>query len=480
MLCFAFSSQALTSQTSNTINGSAPYLTFDNGRTRVTSLDDELFKITLSNGSEITPATDSSSTIPIELPNANETFANIDTLIPAGSDSIALSSLIGAPNSYWRDDDGDDDFEIIGDLKLTITDKNNQVVARNAILDICNAPYKLTLSNENTTLKTRYGIPNGTDISARSVTYYINPKASPLVCFARPNLEHNRLVTDHNFDGPAEIWDPGKGFKPQASYGSNFPTTGANELYFYLDIGGVQPLVWEEVKHEGITVKAEYDRDHEGKIVNPAMVRVTLKGPAATDTQWKSDTPNTIGEPIGKPDLPQTFELVGSYSKGGPAIVKYGFKLNQWFVNRGDVLTYKKRDNTVDNTVDWCGQIGYKIPKVKDLTNSTCRGYGVLYYCRGAVGATPKSPDNFFTRVIGAGFFSEWGPMGEEEFYKDAGFITHGYWTQDVTPFPENAQNPDRFDVYSLDGTVRWNYAAREGAYELCVYPESKSDSDSN
>ena len=115
MLCFAFSSQALTSQTSNTINGSAPYLTFDNGRTRVTSLDDELFKITLSNGSEITPATDSSSTIPIELPNANETLSNIDTLIPAGSDSIALSSLIGAPNSYWRDDDGDDDFEIIGD-----------------------------------------------------------------------------------------------------------------------------------------------------------------------------------------------------------------------------------------------------------------------------------------------------------------------------------------------------------------------------
>ena len=465
MLCFAFSSQALTSQTSNTINGSAPYLTFDNGRTRVTSLDDELFKITLSNGSEITPATDSSSTIPIELPNANETFANIDTLIPAGSDSIALSSLIGAPNSYWRDDDGDDDFEIIGDLKLTITDKNNQIVARNAILDICNAPYKLTLSNENTTLKTRYGVPNGTNISARRVTYYINPKANPSVCFARPNLVHTGGL-NHNFNGPAEMWDPDKGFKPQASYGSNFPTTGANELHFYLDIGGVQPLVWEEVKHEGITVKAEYDRDDEGKIVNPAMVRVTLKGPAVTDeSQWESDTPNEIG----KPNLPQTFELVGSYSKGGPAIVKYGFVLKQWFVNRGNKKTPQ------DNLANWCEKIGYEVPRVKDLTNGICTEQD----CIGSEGANPSSPNKYFTRTIGAGFFSEWGNLSLP-FYNDnakTNFVEYGYWTGDLgqenTSDDETDNRPPYLDVYIRDGNFGWDFPRQHGAYGLCVWPKS-------
>jgi len=131
MLSFSFSSQALISQTFNTINGNAPYLTLDNGQTKVTSLNDEFFKITLSNGREITPVTNSSSTIPIVLPNLGETLADINMVVPIGSNSVKLSSLIGAPYNYWKDDDGDDDFSISGDLNLIITDKNNQVVPRN-------------------------------------------------------------------------------------------------------------------------------------------------------------------------------------------------------------------------------------------------------------------------------------------------------------------------------------------------------------
>ena len=480
MLSFSSSSQALTSQTLNMINGNAPYLTFDNGQTKVNNLDDELFKITLSDGKEITPVTNRSSTIPIELPNTNETLADIVTLVPAGSDSVELSSLLGAPNNYWGDDDGDVDFTITGSLNLTMTDKNNQIVARNARLDICNAPYKVTLSNTDAILKTRYGIPNGKNIIGRSVTYYINPKASPLICFVRSNLENNPLVNDHDFNGPVSMWDPDKGFKPQLTYDLNFPTTGANKLHFYLDIGGARPLVWSvsvDKEDGGITANIANNDD---LLANGdgSLVRVTLEGPFAKKLQWESVTPDEIV----KPNLPLTFELVGRYDSKGPVIVKYGFVLKQWFVNRG------KESHRYNNTKNWCEKISYGIPRVRDLTNGACSGAGYIEYCKGAIGADPQATDNYFKRVIGKGFFSEWGNMDDEKFYKNANFGHHGYWTKDIGHEKSNetfqldtneegeSENPFQLDVYSVDGQINWNYARKNGAYSLCVWPDPGSD----
>ena len=467
ILLFSFSSQALVAHTFNTINGTAPYLTFDNGQTKVTSLNDEFFKITLSNGREITPVTNSSSTIPIVLPNLGETLADINMVVPIGTNSVKLSSLIGAPYNYWKDDDGDDDFSISGDLNLIITDKNNQVVPRNTRLEICNAPYKVTLSNTDAILKTRYGVPDGTNINTRSVTYYINPKASPSLCFVRPNLVNDQSVKDHNFNGPANMWNPAKGYIPQATYDLNFPTTGANELHFYLDIGGVQQLKWQEVKRGGITVKAGYDVDSHGEIVNATMVRVTLKGPSATPEQWKADEPGRVD----KPDLPQTFELVGRYDDNGPAIVKYGFVLKQWFVNRGNIKTNNEK------MANWCRKIDYRLPQVKDLTNSVCRGAGSFEFCKGVEGAHPESDDNYFTRAIGAGFFSEWGNLSYNQFYgTEVNFYEYGYWTRDIgTETNPDPTKPAFFDVYTLNGLVGWDYPRRyDGAYGVCVvYPLS-------
>ena len=63
-LITSYSSHALTSKTSNIINGNAPYLTFDGGHSRATNTD-ALFWISLSNGRKFTPATNDSS-IPIQ------------------------------------------------------------------------------------------------------------------------------------------------------------------------------------------------------------------------------------------------------------------------------------------------------------------------------------------------------------------------------------------------------------------------------
>ncbi|WP_267343230.1 hypothetical protein, partial [Gilliamella sp. B3023] len=97
----------MTSQTTrNAIQGSAPYLTFDGGRTRAVDANG-LLGITLSNGTNYTPSTNLSSTTPIVLPVAGQSFADISMLVPTDTNSVALSTLIGPPNNYWGDDDGD-------------------------------------------------------------------------------------------------------------------------------------------------------------------------------------------------------------------------------------------------------------------------------------------------------------------------------------------------------------------------------------
>ncbi|MCX8583279.1 hypothetical protein, partial [Gilliamella sp. B3372] len=104
--------------------------------------------------------------------------------------SVALSTLIGPPNNYWGDDDGDSGVSATGRLSLSIVDKSGQTVSRSTVPTICKAPYKVTLSSSDGTLSTRYGFPNRSTFNASNVTYYVNPKASPVVCFARPDLTY--------------------------------------------------------------------------------------------------------------------------------------------------------------------------------------------------------------------------------------------------------------------------------------------------
>ncbi|OTQ69680.1 hypothetical protein B6D17_09805 [Gilliamella apis] len=449
----SFSNYALTTKTTNIIYGSAPYLTFDGGRTRVTNTE-ALLGISLSDGRTFTPTTNnSSSTNPIELPVVGQSFNDIGMLVPRDTNSIGLSSLIGTPYNYWGDDDGDgqgvNGITATGSLNLSIVDKNGRTVARNEVLTSCNnnkAPYKLTLSNSEGRLTTRYGVPNESRFSAGNATYYIKPKAAPAICFARPDLQ----LGSGNYVGPADIWDSRKGFLTQSvtpsSYGLNFPTTGANNLYFYLDIGGSnQALSWAPVSHGGITATMTDSTS--------TRVRVTLTGPFAPSSQWSLVNPGRIAIA----SLPQVFELVGRDSSGN-AVVKYGFELKQWFVNRGyDSYTYSSMES-------WCNKIGgYRVPKVSDLTNASCQGSGSGPHCQGAVGATPSAFNNYLRRRIGAGFFTEWGGMAN---YSNSAFdgTYFDYWTS------EQRSDNYYFLVGSHNGRIHFQNN-QQVARGLCVYP---------
>nr|WP_232343814.1 hypothetical protein [Gilliamella sp. W8128] len=446
----SFTNYALTAKTTNIIQGSAPYLTFDGGRTRATNTA-ALLGISLSDGRTFTPTTTNSIDNPIELPVAGQSFNDIAMFIPTNTRSIGLSSLIRTPYNYWGDDDGDGQGDngvtATGSLWLSIVDKNGRVVARNEVLTSCNSPYKLTLSYGEGRLATRYGVPNESRFTAGNATYYINPKGTQ-ICYARPDLYYNAGLS-------AAVWDGRRGFLTQSvtpsSYGSNFPTTGANNLYFYLDIvGSNQTLSWAPVSHGGITATMTDSTN--------TSVRVTLTGPVATSLKWDLANPGRVN----RPSLPQVFELVGRDSRGN-AVVKYGFVLKQWFIS-----SFGHGGNVIFNNVSsLCNKMGYRFPKVRDLTNAssciqTCLGHPNEF----PGGATPASPDNRYRRHIGAGFFTEWGWMAN---YRGANF------SSDYIAFFSDELTRDNRYVFN----ARWTDGGSDAIQRdmgvirgmLCTYP---------
>ncbi|MCT6885978.1 MAG: hypothetical protein M3Z47_08475, partial [Gilliamella apis] len=220
----------------------------------------------------------------------------------------------------------------------------------NDMLTACKSPYKLILSSTAGSLTTLYGIPKSSSFNPSNVTYYINSKTTSSVCFAKPSLTNGAVPL---YSGPASIWNPDKGFLTQSvlpsSYDLNFPTVGANNLYFDLDIINSGPLSWAPVSPNG-DIKATMTPNASG-----TSVRVLLEGPVATPLQWSSINSSNLGS-IGHPTLPQTFELVGRDSLGNE-VVKYGFVLKQWIINRGNIYY------NYSNASSWCNNIVYRMPK---------------------------------------------------------------------------------------------------------------------
>ncbi|MWN31871.1 MULTISPECIES: hypothetical protein [unclassified Gilliamella] len=446
LLSYTQDTEALTAYTSRAIEGSAPYLTFDGGVTKLTNTD-RLLSIKLQDGTVYTRSTNPSTpTNPIRLPYVGSNLSHIETIVPPSRSSITMNDLVS--QGYWRDDDGDGQgvggVTASGSISVTFTDKNGTTVNRSDALSICSAPYKVTLTSTGGTLSTQYGVPRSSSFSGATVDYYINPYDNAGICSVRPNLERGT----GSYAGPANIWNPSKGFLVQStspsSYDRNFPTTGADGLYFDLDIGGldVAQLTWSPVTRGGITATVSVVAANDSWIPRvdrgKRVARVKLSGPRASSSQISSSNPSSLT----RPSLPQTFELVGRGSNGNE--VRYGFVLKQWFVNRGNNRT------NASNQLAWCRSLGYRLSKVRDLTNSNYNN----------LGAAPSSSGNIYMRHIGAGFFTEWGYMS---IYAGAGFVTYGYWTSD-------APGSDQFSVYSTSGNV-YSGRASYSSFAVCTAP---------
>lgn len=307
----------------------------------------------------------------------------------------------------------------------------------NTALSPCDSPYRIEVRSQGVSLSTKYGEPNQNPFTSKNRTevYYLKPKPWAIICYAQPISG-----SGDGIHGPTGIWALNlAAFLPQPTFERNFPQTGANGLYFDLIIKNSGPLTWPSVTLGGIT--ATMIPNAEG-----TRVRVTLTGPVATAEQQEKKFP----EPISKPNLPQKFELVGKDSSG-VEVLKYGFVLKQWFVNRGK--NYSNR-GSLTQQIDWCSSIGYRLIKIKDFTNAQ----------GDFIGGSPPSDGNHYENNIGAGLLAEWSGLPH---YDNLGFIyNNAYWTSDKDQFFEGLYHT----VSTNKGKVDSNHP-NFYYYGLCTYP---------
>lgn len=255
---------ALSSVSVGKVKGSLPYITFDGGKTKVTKLS-SLLVMGNPDGRFFIPEEDqamlypnsiidsSNAREPIEVP-VSTSWKDIVTLVPLdsgkGSNSaIDLKSLL-VSKLYWRDKDGDGNFDATGSLTLTWQDSSGKDISKmikehpDEKLDPCDSPYRLTIAVTNSDFSTQYGIPREVKGNVGSShTYYLRPKiTTPYVCYARPPDVSNDSTSGSGLpDLNGSAWVAGKGFKPQDIYypPKNFPTIGGEGLFFDLIIAGL-------------------------------------------------------------------------------------------------------------------------------------------------------------------------------------------------------------------------------------------------
>ena len=473
----SFSNYALTTKTTNIIKGSAPYLTFD-GVSKIISTE-ELLAIKLPNGTVITPQNDVSSiSNPIELPDKNNTYASVQTIVPlpiSGNNQfpvINMTDLLAAPYNYFADDDGDgfDDSDLItatatGDIKIKWEARNPAVAdinAKNAFIDItskvkshpdaipdlCDGIHKITISASDSELTTPYGDPNTNHFQEGSHSYYLTPKLDPKVCYAQPNLyPDNASLAGRDYDIDGILWDaaqiesdhdygvyrgyPSKGIKVLRATNSgnyqgetsitknNFPTTGSHGLYFYLLFGGITPEA--VLAANGSTVQS----------IEGGNVSLSLS--VSKTTEWEhgehGPSPYGLAEPAIKVTLvgprynsadksfrPMTFRL---YADSNKSTLIYEFKLMRWFIANPEIFFNK--EHGFPSSDENKEMLSYQ-SKARDYCKSLGSGY--------------RLPDvNDFTNINGYGMYArrqlsyqengkwiggianEWGcmPMSEDD-----------------------------------------------------------------
>lgn len=497
---------ALSAVTVREVIGSLPYITFDDGQTKITKLS-SLLVMKNPDGRVFIPENDvtilfpnsivdsSNPRNPIEVPTGTR-WQDIGTFVPLGSgngynSNIDLNSLVGL-NQHWQDPDGDGNFYATGNLALIWQDSSGADVSSiikahpDWLVDPCNSPYRLTVSVTNSDLSTQYGIPRIGVTNGSSHTYYFRPKiTTPYVCYARPGDTPNNYAPLQDVNGAR--WVAGQGFTVDLSdqWGrSNFPRTGSNNLFFDLVLAGVTAQeVFEGYGSNLInghkppkavgTIAGPYKVVQRPKLqlsiapnqdVNTGnRLRVTLKGPAYN----RNDNPkvSTYGT--------QFFDIYHMAS----GTLLYKFTLLQWHVVvPDDVVKASKKPEYICTTLDGASvgkegeyfSVRYQYPRIHDLTNANAYTWS---------GGIPGRNINNYRREIGrayaknTGFFNEWGIVNKLTYpdsdWEDAAYYAHAKY-----------RDPDpKYYVASWDGAIIPKNNLQESLKRVdCISPYNDSN----
>lgn len=518
------SAYGLNAHTAKTINGEPPYLTFDGGVTKVNDAS-ALLSITLSDGNEI-KATDDTSSLdkPIELPNGEETFSTVKTVVPFPANnnrypSYYMNNIIG-PNNYWGDADGDTYDNITGAVSVRWKDKDDRDITMdvgdnpNGAISFCDAPYKLTVMVGPGQFSTKYGDPKISGYNVSSHTYYIVPNKAEAgrVCFAEPNLsmqydwDNRNFVTGLGFrvTKPA---NSGNYWGANSVNNNNFPTTGAHGLNFYLITNGITPA--EVVAINGSQVTASGSNVHLTLTATETPQWRRGEGPTSAggsiiSTGWYGPFPPVPAVKVqlsgpryssgDKSFSPVTFKL---YADSSRKKLLYEFRLMRWYIAQpGKSYPGSKTGNGLDGQAQarsYCESFGYRLPNVNDYTNANQPNFG---WREGFIDGSESAGDSYKRKLSyletptkwQGGILNEWGCLTNTEFSADVAVLGtryrcsgypdsdwdryRSYWTNSVATNPSSIQNGYALLVNSSYGNI--NYYSQDNYFDyraVCVKP---------
>lgn len=481
LLCVFYSNLgycALTVSTSQTIKGTVPRFSTQIETDIQNGAELGLFGI-IYDGSKYFSSDEFSNKI-----NSVYTAGNVSPATILADLDIAFLPLISGDNVV--DDDGDSGFSLSGaGINWYYADSATEyeLGSDQQLVTFCElsaqgiTPYlKIT---GPISLSTEYGDPAIQTYPNQTITVipYRNfaLNFTPSICFASPNLQYGTAQNDPN-NG---IWNSAYGYANQSVSANNFPTTGANQLYFYLIINGLNAndLNWQVTSNGNVSATIDHSKasDVYGFVnfYNSSMVRVTLNGPDVLLSDKNTQTIPSVKPDVfsGSQSAPVKITIIATDESVTPNVsISYTFELKRWFIFRGNKSQYNtasSNDNSplvgVGNGVTtdtdgkygdvWCSNLNanhYTVPSISDLTNTS--GYGWV----------GTSSSSLYQRVVGDGFFAEWSYMSD---YDSALFPNQPVWVREVY------QTTRRYIVFSNNGMVGWT-SMNNNMATICVNQE--------
>lgn len=408
----------LSKQTENPIQGTAPYLLFEfeNGEKRKVHNSDDLFYMAFYDADKLKiydPINNTSEEDnPYTVPETVKTFEQILLPVPItasyDTSNFQFINLAELSSKWGVDDDGDQNMSGEGKIKVRISNDENHTVRRDARFVACDSKYyriTLTLTSDSS-ISTMYGFPKKIKFDGLPyIDFFIQHKIEPSACWVTPYLKSNGGVNNSDsFNGPANQWDFDKGFLPQNidQPSLNFPTSGMDNLWFYLTMA--------ETKVNDMTYTTEPSDSKLRLAITPfsenkkVIAKITLHGPNS-NTILPQDT-----------FIPTTFTIFTDQSKKTKL---YTFKIAQWFIVKPNSNNNKK-GVIYSEAKDYCESIGYKLPLIGDLTNANAPDSA---WQGGLLG----QPNNY-QRRIGGGLLAEWGDLKNTNEYSDSNVTLMKSW----------------------------------------------------
>lgn len=363
----------LSTKSSRTINGSGPYLIFDDGTTNLKLKNtNDLFLLGYYEKDKLVYyPLDEQNFYSYELPLnfSGLTFADLWSIVPSKAPTlldnegkryqkISIAELLQLPYYSWQDDDGDTGIsghgEITLDIEKTTINRDSYYLERTEKIDPCDYVYELSFHLNKARLATQYGDPRETDYSNMRKFYRIYPSVTePYLCHG---VRAPASISYRQEDGVSGEWQSDKGMFSIQSHDSplgNLPTMGYDSMVFELFVATGRDRLFSYTK-QPIDSSLSISLDTYSDVMSNLHVRI--HGP--NYYSYKEEAMSF---------KPTTFTIYADEMQTKPI---YQFTIKKWIIaayesiGSGHHLDY-------DDMLDYCFMnFGYTLPRTAELTNA--------------------------------------------------------------------------------------------------------------